>query len=343
MLNNNKDGLLIFDRFQIDYKLPKWVKKIKQEREKHGFDVSMDMPMSIPMRRRSSSSGLAIGSGTFVNIPDGEISFDGGITTGISNVSSGSTEEKVSLFDKIFGRRRLKRIKLENQKKSLEQANFAMMPMDSDTYRKMQEERDSKQITELTVEEFFSSIKNSKEELVLLTERFKSYESAIEHLKNTGQEALYETMCADLEVHRAETQLYATGHRKLVTEQNVIEFAKKAPRALQLDWVKNYTRSIPKKVVDVKVKLDELDIFDNYLVLHYNPDGKGNELTEKEKKDKEDPILFGVILGSHKLYFIGDWIDEYCDLTFDKMVETLGNEAISANDLTANVDIPIEK
>lgn len=339
MLNNNKDGLLIFDRFQIDYKLPKWVARIKKDRESHGFDMQMDMPLSIPMRRRSSN-GLAIGGTSFISIPSGVTSFYGG-TIKDSGIN-GEADKKVSWFDRIFGRNRLKNIKLEEQK-AAEQSNFTTMPMDSDTYRRIQEEIKSKEIPELTVEEFFSSIKNSKEELELLTERFKSYEAGIEHLKNTGQEALYETMCADLEVHRSESQLYATGHRKLVTEQNIIEFAKKAPRELQLDWVKNYTRSIPKKVVDVKVKLDELEIFDNYLVLHYNPDGKGTELTEKEKKAKEDPILFGVILGSHKLYFIGDWIDEYCDLTFDKMIETLGKDAISANDLTANVEMPSEK
>lgn len=338
MLNNSKDGLLIFDRFQIDYKLPKWVNKIKKEREKHGFDVTMDMPLSIPMRRRGTD-GMAIGGNSFIGIDSGAISFDGGISHGSTSSANDKSDKKVSLFDKIFGRKRLKRLKLEKSK-SDELTNFEIKLLDSEKGEAIKEEN---KIPELTVEEFFSSIKNSKEELELLTERFKSYEAGIKHLKNTGQEALYETMCADLEVHRAETQLYATGHRKLVTEQNIIEFAKKAPRALQLDWVKNYTRSIPKKVVDVKVKLDELDIFDNYIVIHYNPDGKGTELTEQEKKDKEDPILFGVILGSHKLYFIGDWVDEYCDLTFDKMIETLGEDAISANDLTANVEMPSEK
>lgn len=338
MLNHTKDGLLIFDRFQVDYKLPKWVKKINADREKHGFDVSMDMPLSIPMRRRSSN-GMAIGGNSFIGITSGAISFDGAISHDSTSSSNDKADKKVSLFDKIFGRKRLKRLKLEKSK-SDELTNFEIKLLDSEKDEAIKEEN---KIPELTVEEFFSSIKNSKEELELLTERFKSYEAGIEHLKNTGQEALYETMCADLEVHRSESQLYATGYKQLVTEQNIIDFAKKAPRALQLDWVKNYTRSIPKKVVDVKVKLDELDIFDNYLVLHYDPYSTGKELTEKEKKDKEDPILFGVILGSHKLYFIGDWIDEYCDLTFDKMIETLGEAAISANDLTANVEMPSEK
>lgn len=44
-------------------------------------------------------------------------------------------------------------------------------------------------------------------------------------------------------------------------------------------------------------------------------------LTRKRGGGKrKDPILFGVIAGSNKLYFIGDWIDEYCDLRFDDVV-----------------------
>ena len=46
-------------------------------------------------------------------------------------------------------------------------------------------------------------------------------------------------------------------------------------------------------------------------------------MTEEEKRIKKDPILFGVIYGSNKLYYIADWVDEYCDLTWDQVVEKL--------------------
>ena len=36
-------------------------------------------------------------------------------------------------------------------------------------------------------------------------------------------------------------------------------------------------------------------------------------------------------MGSNKLYFIDDWTDKYCDLTFDIITEKLGAEVI-AND-----------
>lgn len=48
----------------------------------------------------------------------------------------------------------------------------------------------------------------------------------------------------------------------------------------------------------------------------------------KKTEQKRDPILFGVIRGSDKLYFIADWIDEYCDLTFEKITSQLSKEII---------------
>ena len=36
---------------------------------------------------------------------------------------------------------------------------------------------------------------------------------------------------------------------------------------------------------------------------------------EREKAKRRDPILFGIFKESRKLYYIGDWVDDYCDLT----------------------------
>jgi len=55
-------------------------------------------------------------------------------------------------------------------------------------------------------------------------------------------------------------------------------------------------------------------------------------LTRKRRDEKrKDPILFGVIAGSNKLYFIGDWIDEYCDLRFDDVVKQCTDDFLSEN------------
>lgn len=46
----------------------------------------------------------------------------------------------------------------------------------------------------------------------------------------------------------------------------------------------------------------------------------------QEERREKDPILFGAFLDREKnainerFYYIGDWVDDYCDLTLDKMV-----------------------
>lgn len=125
-----------------------------------------------------------------------------------------------------------------------------------------------------------------------------------------------------------------------LTETQIVDFYKKCEKGLRLDWIKNYARVIPDKFVEVKKKLDDLKIFDNYVILHYDPDLKSFKETEaeiEEKKRPKDPILFGVMQDSRKLYYIGDWIDEYCDLTLDKVLEVL--ETDNAKEIETNIRI----
>ena len=49
-----------------------------------------------------------------------------------------------------------------------------------------------------------------------------------------------------------------------------------------------------------------------------HPKKKNSSLTKREIEAKKDPILFGVIKDSNKLYYIGDWITEDCNLTWEK-------------------------
>lgn len=39
-------------------------------------------------------------------------------------------------------------------------------------------------------------------------------------------------------------------------------------------------------------------------------------------------ILFGLIEGRRRLYVVGDWVDEICDLTMDQIADSIGNDAI---------------
>jgi hypothetical protein len=86
---------------------------------------------------------------------------------------------------------------------------------------------------------------------------------------------------------------------------------------------------VPPNVQVKKVKLDELRVFDNYTILHYDPESKAVALTKKEIEKKKDPIMFGLVQGSRRLYHVGSWKDEFCDLTFADMVEKYGKDVLT--------------
>ena len=125
-----------------------------------------------------------------------------------------------------------------------------------------------------------------------------------------------------------ENALYASGRWKLITEAQLLRFAKGCANGLCLDWIAHFTRPIPEAVVAEKVKCDALGLFDNYVVLHYDPMNSAAEMSRTEKaaeaEKRHDPILFGILRGSRKLYFVGDWKDDQCDLTLQQIVDKLG-------------------
>lgn len=184
----------------------------------------------------------------------------------------------------------------------------------------------------ISIEDFFTSIKNTTEEVKIVQERAQGYQRALEEARQNGQKALCEKLEAGLFAFKAESQMVAIGITKYVTARTVIEFYKKSPKGLRLDYIRNFTRRIPQELSQLKKRADDLEIFDNYVVLHYDPKAKSYAETEKEKQARiareRDPILFGLLKGRTDLYVLGDWIDEFCDLTLDQMAEVLGAPAI---------------
>lgn len=99
--------------------------------------------------------------------------------------------------------------------------------------------------------------------------------------------------------------------------------------------LENYERELPNDIVEIVEKTKH--IFTSYYVLFTDYTGKVRQQIEREKRDK-DPILFGVFEDDktysviERFYYLGDWVDEYCDLTLDKMVNQMkvrtGNEII---------------
>ena len=156
----------------------------------------------------------------------------------------------------------------------------------------------------------------------------------IRQAKINGQVALAEQMTKKWEFILYEKVLAVCGFNKFISEDSLVEYVSmkhdgenaREFEGFNLTWIKNFTRIIPTIVSERKYKADTLKIFDNYVILHYDPQKAAIAKTKAEKDAERDPILFGVIDGSNKLYFIADWIDEYCDLTMEEVVTALKTE-----------------
>jgi hypothetical protein len=113
---------------------------------------------------------------------------------------------------------------------------------------------------------------------------------------------------------------------KYIKEDQIVEFIKNTEEGLAIDYLSDYSRDIPDEAIKMFEEAEKQEVFDNYIVFHYLDKNERKNLKEhhKEMDKKRDPILFGLIKGSRKLYYICDWIDEYCDLTLSQLIDKIG-------------------
>lgn len=173
--------------------------------------------------------------------------------------------------------------------------------------------------------QFFSMVKaTSKESVATYRDRVSDYLKSIHNAVTVGQTALVEDLLRGLVTNKYESVLFAEGLYYVVNEQQMVSFVKQCEKGIKLDYVKNFTRPMPQDIVDKIAKINQLEVFDNYVVLYYDPDGKIYKETAREEAKRKDPIIFGVIAGSEKLYYVADWVDEYCDLTLEAFIDAIG-------------------
>jgi len=156
--------------------------------------------------------------------------------------------------------------------------------------------------------------------------RIKKIEVMAQKALDDGQEALGEEFLRRLLKLDKEAQLFSVGIKMYLSEVTLKKFFDKTERKkVQLTHIKKYARVIPQEVLDKKEKVKSL--FDDFLILHADAPGAVME-TEKERMEREkDPILFGICKDiPDKMFFIADWEDEFCDLTFDEIIDLINPE-----------------
>jgi hypothetical protein len=163
-------------------------------------------------------------------------------------------------------------------------------------------------------------------ERIRLDSRLKKLEKAFYKAIENGQEALGEKIIRWIAKETKESVLYSKGIRLFIEREDLDKYKHKIRDGYISDTpFKEFTRVIPKAVLIKKKKLEKF--FDGFVIYHYwKEDQDTKEMDAEEKAQMKDPVLFGFIKETSRLYFITDWEDEHCDLTFDEMIEVVGKD-----------------
>lgn len=187
---------------------------------------------------------------------------------------------------------------------------------------------------ELNPQEYFNLIKDRKHEITD-EQLIKVYDNCL-HLLNkykiTNQRKAMAKLIFHLECIEKEREIVSMGINRFVYRDDIEYYIDRiASDVVKIIEIENYEREIPNEIVNIVEKVSGL--FDQLYVVFTDYTGKVEREVEKERR-KKDPILFGTFQDTNsrtiidRFYYLGDWVDEYCDLTLDKMV----NEVKRAND-----------
>lgn len=196
----------------------------------------------------------------------------------------------------------------------------------------------------LSPAEYFGAIKERKAH-VTDEELRQVYDNCLELLnkyKITGQIKGMRKLLFHLECIEKEREIVKAGINTFVYRDDIEYYIDNvADDVVKIIDIQSYEREIPDEIV--KVIEDVGSKFDQLYIVFTDYTGDVEREVEQERRSK-DPILFGVFQDDKsrsvvdRFYYLGDWVDEYCDLTLDKMV----NESQNAGkrDITHTINTP---
>lgn len=181
------------------------------------------------------------------------------------------------------------------------------------------------------IQQYFDGIKAKVSKLTAdeLEKQLKIMPSYIETALENGQTALANKLKLNISSLVREKVLLKHGISKAVFLEDIVKYIDSIPNHyVKFCEIEYFPRVIPAEVSNKLKICRENELFDAYYVLF--TDYTDEEILTEEQKDtrkkNKDPILFGSFKDfDEKYYFIADWIDEYCDITFQKLVEQLSN------------------
>ena len=193
---------------------------------------------------------------------------------------------------------------------------------------------------ETTPSQYFNFLKKLKDKIQdeTVSSAIAATKDLIQTCVVTGQKTLAENLMVKLELLLRERNAISHGYDTVINRVDleawtldIYEKAKNFCRQtnpIHIIELKNYSRTIPDDVIE-KVG-DARNYFDMLYVAYTDYTGETVRKVEKEKRDK-DPIIFGAFLvpsergnriPSEHLFYIADWVDDFCDLTMDQVIKT---------------------
>lgn len=182
-------------------------------------------------------------------------------------------------------------------------------------------------------EDYFGNLKSKRQETTdeFLKNLYVNMEEMLKKAHALGQTRVVKKLLYTLNVLEKERELYELGFRSFVYRDDIEYYMDKvSSKAVKIITLEEYPREIPNEVAEKLMILKEKNIFDEYYVVFTDYTGAVEREVAAERKRK-DPIIFGTFaertrnsrMLHDRFYYIADWEDEYCDLTFDKMISEL--------------------
>lgn len=177
----------------------------------------------------------------------------------------------------------------------------------------------------ITPSQYFEYLKDAKKNITtdLLKESYDVFLKLGEKYSKLGQTESLKKLIFLADTLTKEEKLIEMGVCTYVYKSTIEDYIENvADKTVKIVELSRYMREIPDELVETVEKTR--DIFDEFYVVFTDYTGQEERKVAKERRDK-DPILFGCFRNdtsvADRFYFLGDWVDEFCDLTLDKMVE----------------------
>lgn len=182
---------------------------------------------------------------------------------------------------------------------------------------------------EITPKDYFELLK-AKKAKITDGKLEKIYSNCLTLMKKyvaTGQVKGAKKLMFHLETIEKEKEIVSLGIDTFIYKDDIEDYIDNVSNdVVKIIELENYEREIPDEIVDV-IEATK-DKFDQLYIIFTDYTGKIEKQVEKERREK-DPILFGTFQDKNtgsivdRFYVLGDWEDEYCDLTLDKLVNEM--------------------